>query len=387
MDRYFVRRGRIFQVNEKGDEILAGPVGDLSAATVAALHPAIVANAMRERPENVRPAWKQALFAWNDELWSAKLDPSSGRITSLERKFHHDLFGDGTETVRYESWPDGARLHPGRVVITSNGREVARLDFEPLARGAKLEIPAGDRDRDRARLMPSDEFVLREVAPHLFAIDVASMNTRVMVAEFADHLAVLEGVYNSRNCDKIAPRVRERFGKPVRWFAFSHLHGQYVGGARSWIHEGATVLVPPSTAPLIEEISKAQHELRPDALSRDRKTLRLETIAERRRFEDDTNALEIFNVESGHTDEYFLFYFPRQKVLMTGDLLFYRPGKPLSGRSKLLCETVRKLGIDVETFYATWPLDGYGTKNVVSAEEMRNACTMTPETPGASSQK
>jgi glyoxylase-like metal-dependent hydrolase (beta-lactamase superfamily II) len=339
---------------------------------------------MRERPENVRATSRAArLFAWNEELWNVTFAGSSGRITSLERRFHHALFGDGALTVRFESWPDEGRLNPGRVVVTSNGREVTRLDFQPLARGAKVDVPAGRDNRDRARFIGMDEIVLREVVPHLYAIELASINTRVMVAEFADHAVVLEGAYNSRNCDKIARRVREKIGKPVRYFAFSHLHAQYVGGVRSWIHEGATILVPPTTAPMIEEIAAAKNELRPDALSRDRKALRLETIAERRRLEDVTNALEIYNVESGHTDEYFLFYFPRQKILMTGDLLFYRPGKPLSGRSKKLCETMAKLGLDIETFYATWPLDGYGTKNVVSADEMRKACAQSQEPAGA----
>jgi hypothetical protein len=39
-----------------------------------------------------------------------------------------------------------------------------------------------------------------------------------------------------------------------------------------------------------------------------------------------------------------------------------------------LCETVRKLGLDVETYVATWPLDGYGTKNVVTRAEIGAAC-------------
>jgi len=97
-------------------------------------------------------------------------------------------------------------------------------------------------------------------------------------------------------------------------------------------------------------------------------------VKERRRIEDGTNALEIFNVESGHTDEYFVFYFPQSKILLTGDLLFYPPGTALTGRSKQLCGTVEKLGVDVETFYVTWPLDGYGTKNIVTRDEMRSGC-------------
>jgi glyoxylase-like metal-dependent hydrolase (beta-lactamase superfamily II) len=277
--------------------------------------------------------------------------------------------------VRYEAWPDGGGLSPGRVVVTSRGREVLHLDFAPIERGiAPTSFPEGNRQRDRSMAVASSDVALQEAAPHVFTIDLAQANTRVTVAEFADHLMVIEGAYSSRLCDRIADVLRARFHKPVRYFAFSHLHGQYVGGVRTWVEEGATVLVPPSTAPLIDEIVKTSTTLRPDAFSKSPKPLHVETIADRRRLEDGTNAVDLINVESGHTDEYLLFYFPKQKVLLTGDLLFYVPGKPLSGRSKMLCHTVAKLGLDVDTFIATWPLTGYSTKNIVTAEEMKAAC-------------
>ena len=74
--RYHVRRGRIFQVNDQGAEILPAPVGDVPPAVVAALHPALVLDALRERPECVRQVAGGRVFAWNDELWTVDLDPA-----------------------------------------------------------------------------------------------------------------------------------------------------------------------------------------------------------------------------------------------------------------------------------------------------------------------
>jgi len=61
-------------------------------------------------------------------------------------------------------------------------------------------------------------------------------------------------------------------------------------------------------------------------------------------------------------------------TLLTGDLMFLCPGKPFSGRSKQLCATVAKLGLDVDTYVATWPLNGYGTKPIVTRAEFQTAC-------------
>ena len=376
LDKYYVRLGRLFQIGEDGQEKDPESFGDLSTATVAALHPEIVANALLVRRENVEPDHADGyLFAWNNELWSVAAEKKSGRILSLQRRTHHEVYGDGAERIYYDIHStDSDVLHSQSVTITMGGREIARFRFGAIQQQDVAPLPAGQCSRDRTRLISAGDIQFDEVAPHIFKIDLDSVNTRVVVAEFIDYLVVLEGAYNSRVCDLIAQKVLERFQKPVKYFAFSHLHGQYVGGVRSWVKEGATIIVPPSTVPLIEEIVKNPFDLRPDALTREPKPLQITTAKEGRRIDDETNALEIYNVESQHTDEYFIFYFPHQKLLITGDLLFYRTGKPLSGRSLKLCEAVQKLGLDVETYICTWPLTGYETKNIVSKAEMTEAC-------------
>ena len=368
IERYYVRNGRIFQVDDKGQELGAGSLADVSAAAVAALHPVLVANAMRENRQNLRLDRPGTyLFAWNDALWTVATDAKTSRITSLKRQDFDEIHGDGDEDVLFGS-------SPARVIVKVRGREAARFDFGAPELISGVEIPAGDSRRDRGHAVSASAITLTELAPHLFTIDLASLKTRVMVAEFADYVVVIEGAYNARIGDLLVRAIREKLGKPIRYFAFSHLHGQYVGSTRSFVAEGATILVPPTTAPLIEEISKAPNTLQPDALSRTPRAPKIEKVNTLRGLEDATNALEIFNVVSEHTDEYFIFWFPGPKILLTGDLLFYRPGRPLTGRSKRICRTVSELGLQPERYVATWPLDGAGTKNIVSGEEMREAC-------------
>lgn len=379
-ERRYVRRGRPFQLDEQKAEIDAVALGDIGPATLAALHPSLVARALASRRENVQLAEagsaakpSQLLFAWNDELWRVFADARSGRLERLELRIYHDVHGDGIEGVRYEQYRDNL---PARIVLTSGPRDQARFDLTTTS--PSLTAPALPEEKDNwgARVLAPEEIVLRELAPHVFAIDLRPLNSRVFVAEFQDHLAVLEGVYNSTNGDLVARTLEKRFAKPIRYFAFSHLHGQYVGGVRSLVHAGATVLVPPTTAPLIEEVVKARHDLRPDALTRGPRPLKLQLVKDSLLLEDATNALRIDNVVSEHTDEYLLFSFPRQKLVMTGDLLFYRgPDQPLRGRSKRLCETVAKLGLPVETLLVSWPLEGYnGVRNTVGFGEFKAAC-------------
>ena len=56
--------------------------------------------------------------------------------------------------------------------------------------------------------------------------------------------------------------------------------------------------------------------------------------------------------------------------LLSGDLLFLRDGWGPNGRSKLYAETVEKLGLDYDKVRCMWPLQGFGTKDVVTRAEL-----------------
>lgn len=382
--RYFVRRGRPFQMNDAKEEVAADDYGDLSPATIAALNANLVSGVIASRRENVQVSPRkqsELLFSWNDHLWLAALSPDTALLRKLQRKTYHPVFGDRLEEVRYEEWRSaGPASMPHRIVVSSAAREIANLEITSVAPASRIEMPSEMTHRE-GPLLVNEDISFRQLAPNLFSIDLAPANSRVFVAEFSDYVAVIEGAFNPRNGDLLARRITGKFQKPIRYFAFSHLHGQYVATTRSFVQKGATVLVPPSTAPLIHDIVAARHDLRPDALARDPKKLHVETIEKKHLLADDTNTLEIYSVESDHTDEYLIFHFPRQKVLLTGDLLFYRGAdQPLRGRSRKLCSTVAELGLDVDALYVSWPLEGYnGVRNSVKGDEFRAACGAMPD--------
>ena len=176
-----MRRGRVFQTDDKGQELAAGSLADVSATAVAVLHPALVANALRENRHNLRvDSPGTHLFACNDALWTVAIDAKAARIKGLKHRVFSEVYGDGEEEV----------------VLGRGGRETARFDFGAPEPVDAVDIPSGDSRRDRGHAIDAREITFSELAPHLFTIDLASLSTRVIVAEFDDHLVVIEGAYN-----------------------------------------------------------------------------------------------------------------------------------------------------------------------------------------------
>ena len=374
---YHWRLGRLFQAAESGEERPAASYRDLAPPAIAMLHPALLAGLRRERPETVLaiaaaagddPSARHFIVANQDVLWRAR----GGRgdddaITAMQRPLHHDVTGSTTETITFTD----------RTVTVRHGdRVVAELTFGAPTPVDRVRTPTGEPDRDAAMVLPPEAFVFRDLGGGLFACELARPNARVFVVEFRDQLFVFEGVFTSRNAEALLAAAQARFGKPVKHFAFSHLHPQYVGGVRAHAAAGAAILVPPTTVPLVEQVLAAPFGLRPDAWSRvDRAASppRIEPIADRWRHEDDAAAVEVIvNRRSEHTDEYLMVHLPRTGTLLTGDLLFLRPNQPLAGRSLTLARHVEALGLRVDRCLTTWPLRWPG-KNDVTGDELRAA--------------
>jgi glyoxylase-like metal-dependent hydrolase (beta-lactamase superfamily II) len=374
---YHWRLGRLFQATESGEERPAASYRDLAPPAIAMLHPALLAGLRRERPENVlavptqpgdEPAVRHFVVAGQDVLWRGSGGAGDGdAITALRRPLHHDVTGDTTEAITFAD---------RTVTVRHGGRVVAELAFGAPVPVERVRTPTGEPDRDAAMVLPPEAFVFRDLGGGLFACDLARANARVFVVEFRDRLFVFEGVFTSRNAETLLAAAQARFGKPVRHFAFSHLHPQYVGGVRANAAAGAAILVPPTTVPLVEQVLAAPFGLRPDAWSRvDRAASppRIEPVADRWRHEDDAAAVEVIvNRRSEHTDEYLMVHLPRTGTLLTGDLLFLRPNQPLAGRSLTLARHVEELGLRVDRCLTTWPLRWPG-KNDVTGDELRAA--------------
>lgn len=384
--QYHWRLGRLFQATESGEERPAASYRDLAPPAIAMLHPALLAGLRRERPENVlaiaaaagdAPAARHFAIANQDVLWRAHGGAGDGApITALARPLHHDVTGSTTETITFAD---------RTVTVTHGGRTVATLAFAAPTAVERVRTPTGEPERDAAMVLPPEAFTFRDLGGGLHACELARANARVFVVECRDRLFVFEGLFTSRNAETLLAAAQARFGKPVRHFAFSHLHPQYVGGVRAYAAAGAAILVPPTTAPLVEQVLAAPFDLRPDAWSRvDRAASppRITAIAERWRHEDDAAAVEVIvNRRSEHTDEYLLVHLPRTGTLLTGDLLFLRPNQPLAGRSLTLARHVEELGLRVDRCLTTWPLRWPG-RNDVTGDELR-AAARAAATPAA----
>jgi glyoxylase-like metal-dependent hydrolase (beta-lactamase superfamily II) len=165
----------------------------------------------------------------------------------------------------------------------------------------------------------------------------------------------------SVNGERIADAARRRWpDKPIRYLLFSHHHPHYVGGIRAMVAEGATVITTPGNEELVRNLASRPFHTRPDRLAVHPLPLHVVTFVDRYELSDSTNRLVAINYgeRSKHTDEFVVFWLPRQKVLFEASLGWVRVNGALrvSGGVKPLLAWLDEQKMDVDRVVQSWPM-------------------------------
>lgn len=293
---------------------------------------------------------------------------AGGRLKRYTRLQAHPRLGDVYDSVTYVyrgpgPVPDSMSM---ALYLRSDTWRVAQhraaWSTEPIA-DSVFAVPTSFDPAPPAEMNDSLEVVpsLVEIAPGVWSADMVDIDSRSLIVEFADHLAVIEAAMGSVVGERIADAARQRWpGKPIRYALFSHYHPHFAGGLRGLIAEGATVITRPGNEAFVRHIASLPFHTKPDRLARHPVPLHVVTFVDRYELSDSTNRLVAFNYgdRSQHTDEFVVFWLPRQKLLFEAELGWMRVNDaPHATRgARTLMAWLGEEGLHVDRFVQSWPM-------------------------------
>ncbi|MEE2637527.1 MAG: MBL fold metallo-hydrolase [Acidobacteriota bacterium] len=183
-----------------------------------------------------------------------------------------------------------------------------------------------------------------------------------VLVEFRDYLAVIEAPLNEERSLAVIAEVTALVpDKPIRFIINTHHHWDHLGGLRTYVHEGATVITHDGNRPYYQEVLRAgQWVLAPDRFSlyppeEWSEGYIFETVREQYLLGDDTRLVELHHVQGlNHAAGMLVAYLPQERLVVEADLYTppapggAAPGTP-SESNLALYQNLQRLQLDVET--------------------------------------
>lgn len=302
------------------------------------------------------------------------VERSSGLVCGAAATIDMPVFG--REAVHWR-WSDYSRANgaalPGRFESWIGGRplKVARMTVRFGAEPPAFEAPAGvdtgdppETLRRLADLPPAGARPPRveEVAEGVHMIQGLRPGFRTPFIEFDDFVLVADAPSGYHDIQQIPPlwgspgdavealgekivrAVRETVpGKPIRYVALTHHHGDHIGGLAPLVRAGATVLASGPVAPAARRISPAA---------------RIETFSGERTIADAGMEVRLIELPPGNpkAEGFTLIYLPRRRFLYSTAFLYpvgegEAPPPESVELSLWFLDWLDRSGLEVETHY------------------------------------
>lgn len=198
----------------------------------------------------------------------------------------------------------------------------------------------------------------QKLADGVYLLGGASHNS--VAVEFKDFVAVVEAPLDEkRNLAVIEEIVKLIPNKPIRFVVNTHQHHDHIGGLRTYMHIGATIITHSKNFAFYtrDVLNYAPRTLQPDMVSLWPPTelaegYQYEQVSENYVVSDGTRNMNVYYVQPlRHVEGMLMAYLPKEKIVIEADLLDTHLPLPTTATdaNKSFYNEVRMLKLDVST--------------------------------------
>lgn len=286
------------------------------------------------------------------------VDAKTGLVSKYELVFTDPLTGEEASEIMFGDYTSGGNLRVPRTWTLRQAGDVltrykVKAEFNPAILEKTFQVADAARFRKVAPPPLTLEPVVEKLAEGVFVIqNVAGQNQNTLAVAFKDYIVAVEAPGSSSGADKVIAKIKELIpGLPIRYLAMTHHHGDHIGGLRSFIAEGATVVTTAGNRKVVKIMASAPQS---DRLARSPRKPELLLLDKGKRIlSDGKRTLELIDIgPHPHAREMVIAYLPKERILFQGDLFFVpwndAPQGPPQPSTVSFAQKLEKLGLAVD---------------------------------------
>ena len=262
------------------------------------------------------------------------------------------IYGDSDYDVWFSDWKAVGSVQLAHTLsFRLGGREVQRLNYKDVAANQTiaaetLAVPEKFRtaalasastdvpyqwvlrrmflgrllDSDAVYFPPGGGFKLVELAPNVQHVVGGSANN--LIVAMKDGIVVFDAPVNEGQSRWVIDAAKKKYpGKRISHLVLTHHHMDHTGGMRTYVAEGAIVIVPAPVKAYFEQVVKAPHAISPDALAKQPRAVTIREVAETTTLKDDTIQINLHNIPNPHSEGMLIGHVVQPNIVWVTDLI------------------------------------------------------------------
>ena len=299
---------------------------------------------------------------------------AQGQVQKVTTCINHPIVGDMPVETTYTAYKDfGGVMFPSHIVQTQDGYPSLDLTISAVTVNPEANITVPDNVRTFNP--PAVTVESKKMADGVYYLTGGTHHS--LAVEMRDHIVVVDVPNNEARASAVLAKAKELIpNKPIRYVVTSHHHWDHLGGIRTAMDEGATIVTHQSNKAFLERVAKTPHTIVPDRLASSKKAVKIQTVADKGVLTDGNRTIELHLLKGyEHTGDMLVVYLPKEKLLGEPDAFTPPPqaGTPLVRTAvpyaKALYDNIQRLKLDVQTIV---PFHGNRTSDLA---ELSKAAT------------
>jgi len=260
----------------------------------------------------------------NGDVLTLAIDGTTKLPTRVVSMSYHNNLGDVALETTFSGYEDVNGLKMPKRLTTKIDKYVQ----------ADITVSKNTVDGDMGDLEAPAAVRSAEVPPAIAPVTVdaqqvgkgiwwlaGSGNHRSVVFEFDDHLVLFEVPLNEVRSAAVIAKARTLSAKPLTHAIVSHHHFDHSGGLRVAVAEGLTIITHKGNEEFFKWLVERPHTIIPDALEKNPKPLKIETMDDALTLKDASMELQLYHVKDNvHAGTLIMGYVPRDRMLIQADL-------------------------------------------------------------------
>ena len=246
-----------------------------------------------------------------------------------------------TEVVANPVFPAETFIIPATIRATGKRPAAHEVPYQWVLRRLNFNrFP----DSDAINFMPGGGLRLVELAPGVQQVVGGSHNG--LIVAMKDYLVVFDAPINEWQSRFTIDAAKAKYpGTPVKYLVLTHHHTDHAGGARTYVAEGAAVIVPRPDRAFFEQVFKAPHTVIPDELQKNPKPAEVIEVADHFTLRDDNGEIRLYNVANPHVEGMLIGHIVKGDILWITDMYSPARDKRKTPGAVNLYATLKQLGI------------------------------------------